>query len=226
MPRKGRRGYPTAILIGLDNKTANIWLVYSESLKQGKTITKSGDDEKSVYKHNEEIVEAIRSLLIEGFNQLIIASTEKYTRKSGFMEYINRSHGWLTKRLAIKELDKKAVTRGDVLQLIKMSLIQESVSEAAGETNELIMERLEKALNGGHTIYTLRELAGILASEKAPDLVLITESFDAANRSSRLYQSTIQKARNLRATVSIVKLDTPAGARLEQLGGFVCVIRR
>ncbi len=226
MPRKGRRGYPAAILIGLDNKTANIWLVYSESLKQGKTITKSGDDEKSVYKHNEDIVEAIRALLTEGFNQLIIASTEKYTRKSGFIEYINRSHGWLTKRLTIKELDKKAVTRGDVLQLIKMNLIQESVSEAAGETNELIMERLEKALNGGHTIYTLRELAGILASEKAPDLVLITESFDAANRSSRLYQSTIQKARNLRATVSIVKLDTPAGARLEQLGGFVCVIRR
>lgn len=226
MPRRGRRGYPTAILIGLDNKTANIWLVYNESLKQGKTITKSGDDEKSVYKHNEEIVEVIRALLTEGFNQLIIASTEKYTRKSGFMEYINRSHGWLTKRLAIKELDKKAVTRGDVLQLIKMNMIQESINEAAGETNELIMERLEKALNGSHMIYTLRELAGILASEKAPDLVLITERFDAANRSSRLYQSTIQKVRNLRATVSIIKLDTPAGVRLEQLGGFVCVIRR
>ncbi|MCX6647925.1 MAG: hypothetical protein NTV61_00830 [Candidatus Bathyarchaeota archaeon] len=226
MPRRGRRGYPAAILIGLDNQTANIWLVYSESLKQGKTITKSGDDEKSVYKHNEEIVEAIRTLLPEGFNQLIIASTEKYTRKSGFIDYINRSHGWLTKRLTIKELDKKAVTRGDVLQLIKMNLIQESVSEAAGETNELIMERLEKAVNGGHTIYTLRELAGVLASEKTPDLVLITENFDAANRSSRLYQSTIQKARNLGATVSIMKPDTAAGARVEQFGGFVGVIRR
>jgi stalled ribosome rescue protein Dom34 len=226
MPRKGRRGYPTAILIGLDNQSANIWLIYSESLKQGKTITKNADDEKSAYKHNEEIIEAIRTLLPEGFNQLIIASTEKYTRKSGFIEYLNRSHGWLTKKLAVKELDKKAVTRTDVLQLVKMNMIQESVNEAAVETNEMIIERLEKALNGGHTIYTLRELAGVLASDKRPNLVLIAESFDAANRSSRLYQSTIQKARNMGATVSIMKPDTAAGARLEQLGGFVCVIRR
>jgi stalled ribosome rescue protein Dom34 len=226
LPKRGRRGYPTAILIGLDNQTANIWLIFSESIKQGKTITKNGDDEKSVYKHNEEIVEAIRALLPEGFNQLIIASTEKYTRKAGFKDYLNRSHGWLTKRLTIKELDMKAVTRTDVLQLIKNNRIQESVSEAAIETNDMIMERLEKALNGGQTIYTLRELAGVLASEKAPELILITEGFDAANRSSRLYQSTIQKARNMRATVSIVKPGTPACARLEQLGGFVCVISR
>jgi len=226
LPKRGRRGYPTAILIGLDNQTANIWLIFSESIKQGKTITKNGDDEKSVYKHNEEVVEAIRALLPEGFNQLIIASTEKYTRKAGFRDYLNRSHGWLTKRLTIKELDMKAVTRTDVLQLIKHNRIQETVSEAAVETNDMIMERLEKALNGGHTIYTLRELAGVLASEKAPELILITEGFDAANRSSRLYQSTIQKARNMRATVSIIKPETPACARLEQLGGFVCVIRR
>jgi stalled ribosome rescue protein Dom34 len=226
MPRRGRRGYPTAILIGLNNQTANIWLIYSESLKQHKTITKNGDDEKSTYKHNEEIVEVLRTLLPEGFNQLIIASAEKYKRKSGLMEYLNRSHGWLTKRLIIKELDEKAMTRMDVVQLIKQNKLQESVNEASGETSNMIMMMLEKALNDGYIIYTLRELAGILASEKTPELVLITESFDVANRSSRLYQSTIQKARNLRATVSIMKLDTPAGARLNQLGGFVCVIRR
>ncbi len=226
MPRRGRRGYPTAILIGLDNRSANIWLVYSESLKQGKTITKGGDDEKSAYKHNEEIIEAIRALLPEGFSQLIIASTEKYTRKSGFIEYLNRSHGWLTKKLTVKELNKKAVTRTDVLQLVDMNMIQESVNEAAVETNEIVMERLEKALNGGHTIYTLRELAGVIASDRAPDLILVAESFDAANRSSRLYQSNIQKARNIGAIVSIVKPGTAASSRLEQLGGFVCVIRR
>ena len=226
MPRRSRRGYPSAILIGLDAQTANIWLVYSEFIKQGKTIAKTGNDEKSAYKHNEEIVEAIRTLLPEGFNQLIIASAEKTRNTSSLMEHLNRSHGWLIKKLTIKELSEKAVTSTDVVQLVKKNRIQESLNEASVETSDLIMERLEKALNDGYTLYTIRELAGILAADKAPERVLITERFDAANRSNRVYQSTIQKSRNMGATVNIVKLDTSASVRLEQLGGFVCVIRR
>ena len=110
-------------------------------------------------------MEAIRTLLPEGFNQLLIASTEKYTRKSGFMEYINRSHSWLTKKLTVKELDKKAVTKMDVLQLVKMNMIQESVAEAAVESNENVMERLEKALNSGDVLFTLEELSYALRDE-------------------------------------------------------------
>lgn len=225
MPKRGRRGYPTAILIGLDNQTANIWLVYSESIKQGKTIQKALED-KTGSKHNEEIVEAIRALLPDGFNQLIIASTEKYTRKSGLIEYIKRSHGWLAKRLTIKELDKKAVTRGEVLQLIKMNLIQESVADAAGETNEKIMERLEKALNTGAVLFTIQELSDAFNREESPEFILVSEKFDVAWRGNRRYQSLVQIAKNMRATFTILKHDAPENARLEQLGGFICVIRR
>ena len=225
MPRRGRRGYPAAILIGLDNKTANIWLVYSESIKQGNTIQKAVDD-KTGSKHNEEIVEAIRALLPDGFNQLIIASIEKYTRKSGLIEYINRSHVWLTKRLTVKELDKKAVMRGDVIQLIKMNLIQESVSEAAGEANEKIMERLEKALNTGAVLFTIQELSDALNREESPEFILVSEKYDVTWRRNRKYQRLVQLAKNMRATFTIVKHDALAYARLEQLGGFVCVIRR
>ena len=226
MPRKGRRGYPTAILIGLDNQSANIWLVYSESLKQGKTITKIGNDEKPAYKHYEEIVEAIRTLLPEGFNQLLIASTEKYTRKSGFIEYINRSHNWLTKKLTVKLLDKKAVTKMDVLQLVKMNIIQESVAEAAIESNENVMERLEKALNSGDVLFTVEELSYALRDEAMPEFILVTEKFDNSWRGNRRYQSMIQRVKNMKATFTIIKHDTPANVRLEQLGGFICVIRR
>ena len=226
MPKKGRRGYPTAILIGLDNQAANIWLVYSESIKKGKKIMKLGNDEKAVYKHYEEIVEDIRTLLLEGFNQLLIASTEKYTRKAGFIEYINRSHGWLNKKLTVKEIDKKAVTRMDVLQLVKMNIIQESVAEASVESNENVMERLEKALNSGDVVFTIEELSYALRDEAVPEFILVTEKFDKSWRGNRRYQSMIQRAKNMRATVTIVKCDVLASARLEQLGGFVSVIRR
>ena len=127
MPKRGRRGYPTAILIGLDQTTANVWLVFSESIKQGKTLTREGNDEKASYRHAEEIVESVRALIPEGFNQLILASPERTRYASEMLEHINRRHGWLTKRLTVKALQGKAVTATDVVQLVKTNRIQESV---------------------------------------------------------------------------------------------------
>jgi stalled ribosome rescue protein Dom34 len=226
MPRRGRRGYPTAILIGLDQTSANIWLVFSESIKQGKKVTREGGDDKTGYRYGEEIVEAVRELIPEGFNQLILASPERTRHASELLEHINRRHGWLAKRLTVKELQGRAVTATDVVQLVKSNRIQESVEQAAGETNERIMDRLEKALNSGDVLFTLQELSGALYAEKSPELILITDKFDAANRGSRKYQSLIQHAKNMRATVTILKPNDPASGRLEQLGGFVCVIRK
>ena len=226
MPRRGRRGYPTAILIGLDPRTANIWLVYSESIKQGKIITKTGDDEKSTYRHNEKIVEAIRSLSPEGFNQIIIASADRTRHASNLREHFTRSHSWLMKRFTVKELPEKALTSTDVIQRVKNHRIQDSLDEAIGETSGKIMERVEKALNSGYVLYTSQELSATLYADKVPELVLITDKFDTANRSNRKFQSIIQKSKNLGATVTIVKINTPAGTRLEQLGGFICVIRQ
>jgi stalled ribosome rescue protein Dom34 len=225
MPRRGRRGYPTAILIGLDVQTANIWLVYSESIKSGKVIQKSTDD-KTGYKHNEEIVEAVKVLLSEGFNQLIIASHDKKRLNINLLEYIKKSHKWLTKRLAIKELEGKAITANDVVQLIKTNQIQKSIAEATKETNEKILEELERALNTGAVLFTIQELSDALNREEVPKFILVSEKYDAAWRGNRRYQSIVQVAKNLRTTFTIVKQDTLANARLEQLGGFVCVIRR
>jgi stalled ribosome rescue protein Dom34 len=225
MSKRGRRGYPTAILIGLDSQTANIWLVYSESIKQGKTISKTGKDMTS-YKHNEQIVEAVRALLPDGFNQIIISSPDRTRLTSNLLEHINKRHNWLIQKVSIKEMQGKAVTATDVVQLVKSNRIQESVAEAAGETNEKIMDRLEKALNGGAVLFTIQELSDALRNEEAPEFILVSEKFDATCRGNRRYQSLIQITKNMRATFTIVNHDTPASARLEQLGGFVCVIRR
>lgn len=225
MSKRGRRGYPTAILIGLDSQTANIWLVYSESIKQGKTISKTGKDITS-YKHNEQIVEAVRELLPDGFNQIIISSPDRTRLTSNLLEHLNKRHNWLNQKVSIKELHGKAVTATDVVQLVKSNRIQESVAEAAEETNEKIMGMLEKALNDGAVLFTIQELSDALRNEESPEFILVSEKFDAVYRGNRRYQSLIQRTKNMRATFTIVNHDAPASARLEQFGGFVCVIRR
>jgi stalled ribosome rescue protein Dom34 len=130
------------------------------------------------------------------------------------------------KRFTVKELPEKALTSTDVIQRVKNHRIQDSLDEAIGETSGKIMERVEKALNSGYVLYTSQELSATLYADKVPELVLITDKFDTANRSNRKFQSIIQKSKNLGATVTIVKINTPAGTRLEQLGGFICVIRQ
>ncbi len=221
MPKRGRRGYPTAILIGIDRNAANIWLIYSESIKQGKAILRSMDN-KTNYKYNEEIIQAVRTLLTEGFNQLIIASNER----SDLISHINRSHSWLTKRVTVRELQEKAVTSADVIQLVRDNKIQESVEEGAIAVNRKIIDEVEKALNVGAVLFTVQELGEAMYAERMPALILSSERFDAAWRGDRKYQSLIQRAKNMRATFTILKQGSPGYDRIEQLGGFVCVIRR
>ena len=225
MSRRGRRGYPTAILIGLDNNTANFWLVFSESIKQGKTISCENVDDKGDYKFSEEIVEAVRALIPDGFNQLIIASPGKTHYAFELLEHINRRQGWLTRRLTVKELQGRAASANDVIQLVKNNRIQESVEEAAGETNERIIERLEKALNGGDVLFTVQEISEAMYAEKNPEFIIVTEKFDSTNRGNRKYQSLIQRAKNMGATITILRQRESTSKRIEQLGGFVCVIR-
>ena len=117
MPRRGRRGYPTAILIGLDLRAAYFWTIYSESAKFYKIFQRSFDDEKSLYRFHEEIVETIRALLHEGFTGIIVTSEERKPYSKRFLDHISKRHRWLENRVTVKVLTGKATTAAEVTQL-------------------------------------------------------------------------------------------------------------
>jgi stalled ribosome rescue protein Dom34 len=220
MPRRGRRGYPTAILVGLNKEATNIWLVYSESIKQGVNILRQEDD-KTSYKYNEEIIRSIKKLLIDGFNQLLIVSP----KKTGLLDHINKSHGWLTKKLTVREIQGRASKVSDVINLAKNNIIQDAVNQVAVEVDARIIEQLEKALNNDSVIFTVKELLDIIRTERTPKFIVASERFDAEWRENRRYQSLIQKAKNAGAIFTILKRNSLGYVRVEQLGGFVCIIR-
>jgi stalled ribosome rescue protein Dom34 len=224
MPRRGRRGYPTAILIGLDNHAAYFWTLYSESVKSYKIIQIDVDADKSTYRFHEEIVEIIRSLLHEGFTGIILTCEERTPYSKRFLDHVSKHHKWLGERAAIKVLTGKATRVGEVTQLIKANRLQETITNAVEETGIKLLEQLEKAIEEGCIFYTIDELNYAINSNRKPITIMITEEFNQRNQTSRRYQSAIQISKNLGATVAILNSTNPVSSRLKQLGGFVCVI--
>jgi len=224
MPRRGRRGYPTAILIGLDEKAAHFWIIYSESVKPSKIIIRGGEDEKSAYKFHEDIVQSIRDLLPEGFNGIIVTSEERTQHTSRLMDHITKHHRWLRDKVTIRQLTGRAGTTSEVIQLIKANKLQETIQNVTEEAGGKLLNFLDQALKEDNVLYTVEELSAALNADRKPIAVLISEEFDIRNRKSRRFQSLIQIARNLGASVTILKPTNPAWPRLSQLGGFACVI--
>jgi stalled ribosome rescue protein Dom34 len=224
MPRRGRRGYPTAILIGLDLRAAYFWTIYSESVKFYKIFQRSFDDEKSLYRFHEEIVETIRAILHEGFTGIIVTSEERKPYSKRFLDHISKRHRWLENRVTVKVLTGKATTAGEVTLLIKANQLQETVANATEETSVKLLEQLEKALDEGNILYTIDELNYAINSNRKPVIIMLTEEFNRRNQTSRRFQSAIQVSKNIGATVVVLKTTNPVSPRLKQLGGFACVI--
>jgi stalled ribosome rescue protein Dom34 len=224
MTRRGRRGYPTAILIGLDEKAAHFWTIYSESVKPSKKIIRDGEDEKTTYKFHEAIVQSIKDLLPDGFNGLIVTSEERTHHTPRLLDHITKRHRWLRDRVTIKQITGKAGTISEVIQLIKANKLQETVQDATEEAGVKILNLLEKALKDDNVLYTIEELSVALNADRKLIAIFITEEFDRRNRRNRRYLSLTQITRNIGASVIILKLTNPASPRLSQLGGFACVI--
>ncbi len=226
MPRRGRRGYPAAILIGIDDEAAHIWLVYSESVKPGKNIGKGGDGEKADYRFREEVIETIRALLPEGFNSVIVASEDKARLASLFAEHVTKHHRWLKEKTTLRTLTGKVGTSNDVIQLIKANKLQDTVKAATEETGSMIAKQLERDLELGEVLYTIDEDGDALERGLKPSKLIMTEKFYGSNQWRNRFQRIVQVSKNLGATVTIMDATNPGASRLTQLGGFVCVIRR
>ena len=85
--RRGRRGYPTAVMVSIQGLEAAIWNIYSESVKLG-----GKNDEESPYELYESIVDALRPKIKQGVKTVLVASIDDKDY-IGFMYHVERHHG-------------------------------------------------------------------------------------------------------------------------------------
>ncbi|MGA2387046.1 MAG: hypothetical protein ABSG33_11000, partial [Candidatus Bathyarchaeia archaeon] len=89
-PKTYRRGYPVAVLVGIEGDRAVLWQIFSQVAKHQQTVSLDGNrsDPKALYNFHESVMNALRSTLKEGVRSVIIASPAKTAYAQEFCSHL------------------------------------------------------------------------------------------------------------------------------------------
>lgn len=230
-----RRGYPVALIVGLEEDRAVSWQVFSHVVKKHYTLKLVGrrSDERARYNFHESIINALRPVLKEGVKSVVLVAPSKTDYVAGFLGHVRKHHPYLvfSKRLnraAFAELIGSADTQDKVNQLLKTNAFQKLISETTSEEADQVVTALEECLSSDYAVvkYSLKEIEDTVygpntRSNSNVEYLVLTDKLlaDTANK-NRLHR-LLQIARNKKMKTRIVNAETSAGIRIGQLGGIV-----
>jgi stalled ribosome rescue protein Dom34 len=232
-----KRGYPVAILIGIENDHAALWQVFSQVAKHQQTIPLNGDrkDSKAVYNFHESIINALRPTLKEGVRSIIIASPSKTNYAQDFLNHIRAHHTWLIQgpnKATFSPITGSASTPPQVAALTKTALFKQLINETTAEETENLLEILEKRLNetDNLVLFSLEEAENLILGKQAtgkpkPEYLLLTDNYLSRSRQKNRVHRLLQIATNRKVKTRIINAESTAGIRLTQLGGLVCLAK-
>ena len=234
-----KRGYPVAILAGLEETHALLWKVFSKVVKPEKTLTINGtrNNPKALYNFHESIINALRPTLKEGVRSIILASPAKTNYAQEFTNHIRHHHTWLIQspnKAAFSEITGSANTPSQVAALTRTKAFRQLICETTSEETESLIEILEKRLSISNknnlVLFSLEEAEAVIlyqqnATRPKPEYLLLTDRYLSGNRQKNRLYRLMQIAQNRKVKTRIVHAESPAGLRLTQLGGIVCIAK-
>jgi len=236
--RRGyRRGYPVAILGGLEDDRAVLWKVFSNVVKPEKTVWLDGtrNDLKAVYNFHESIVNVLRPTLKEGVRSIILASPARTNYAQRFIDHIHRHHAWLVQgpnKATFSEITGSADTLPAVAALTRTPTFRRLISETTSEETEDLVDMLEKHLNSSNqdkvALYSLMEIEDLILGPQKPsrftaEYLMLTDEYLSNSPEKNRIHRLMQIATNTNVKTRIVDAESTAGLRLNQLGGMVCL---
>lgn len=234
-----KRGYAVAILAGLEKTHAALWKVFSKVVKPEKTLTIVGtrNNPKALYNFHESIINALRPTLKEGVRSIILVSPARTNYAQEFIDHVREHHTWLiqgTNKAAFSEITGSASTLSQVAALTRTKAFRQLICETTAEETENLIEILEKRLNASEknnlVLFSLEEAEALIlnqhkTSRPKPEYLLLTDKYLADNRKKNRLHRLMQIATNRKVKTRIVNAESPAGVRLTQLGGIVCIAK-
>ena len=237
-PKAYRRGYPVAVLVGMEQNHAALWQVFSQVAKQQQTIPLNGgrSDPKAVYSFHESIINALRPTLKEGVRSTIIASPARTSYAQEFLNHIKAHHTWLIQgvnKAAFSTIIGSASTPQQVASLTKTTIFKELISETTAQETENLLEILEIRLNAADNLvlFSLQEAENFILYPQAegkpkPEYLMLTDEYLSKSRQKHRVQRLMQVAANKGVKTRVINAESTAGNRLTQLGGIVCLAKR
>jgi len=229
--RRYRRGYPLAVLVGLEERRAVLWRVFSEVVKLDDTVERGGE----LYDFHESIVNALRPALKEGIRSIVIAAPPKTDYAGSFLDHVRKHHAWLVREgpnaATFGELIGSACQPHEVHELVRTKAFREMIGETRSRDADNIAAVLEKGLgsedSGMAVSYSLEQVEDLVYGRERydnlrPEHIVLTNKYlvDVKNRGRILRLLQISKNNGIKTT--IVSAESSAGVRLSQLGGLVC----
>ena len=241
MKHKGkyRRGYPVAILAGVEEDRAVLWKVFSNVVKPEKTLWLDGtrDDSRALYCFHESIVNALRPTLKEGVRSIVLVSPVRTSYAQQFIDHIHSHHAWLVQgpnRATFSQATGSAGTLSEVASLVRTPAFKRLIRETTSGEAENLIDLLEKHLNssdrGTVVLYSFAEIENLILApqktEKAvPEYLLLTDDYLSDFRNKNRMHRLMQVATNRNIKTRIVDKESNAGQRLTQLGGMIYFAR-
>jgi stalled ribosome rescue protein Dom34 len=236
-PKAYRRGYPVAVLAGIESDHAVLWQVFSQVAKHQQTIHLNGNrnDPKAVYNFHESIMNALRPTLKEGVRSIVIASPARTSYAQEFQNHIKIHQTWLFQgpnKAMFSTITGSASTPPEVAALTKTAAFKQLISETTAQETENLLEILEKRLSEADNLvlFSLEEaenliLATQVAGKPKPEYLLLTDNYLSRNRRKNRVQRLLQIAKNKGVKTRVINAESTAGKRLTQLGGLVCLAK-
>jgi stalled ribosome rescue protein Dom34 len=235
--KRYKRGYPVAILVGLEEDTAALWKIFSNVAKHEKTLHINGtrSNPKDLYNFHESIINALRPTLKEGVRSIILASPARTNNHQELINHVCEHHKWLTQgpnKAAFSKITGSAGTPSEVAALTRTPIFRQLICETAEEETENLIEILEKRINASDNnnlvLFLLEEAENLILKRQKPgrpkpEYLMLTDRYLADNREKSRLQRLMQIATNKNVKTRIVNAESPAGKRLTQLGGFICL---
>lgn len=237
-PKSGyKRGYPVAVLIGIEDDRAVIWNVFSNVVKPEKTLWLDGnrEDPRALYNFHESIINASRPKLKEGVRSIVLASPPRTNHAQQFITHVREHHTWLTQgpnKAAFSETTASAGTLSEVAALTRTPHFRRLISDTTSEETEHLVTMLEKRLNASSEntvpLYSLEETEDLVFNawrpgRPKPEYLMLTDKYLQNSREKSRINRLLQIASNKNVKTRIVEAESPAGKRLTQLGGLVCL---
>ena len=236
-PKNYKRGYPVAVLVGIEQGHAALWHIFSQVAKQQQSIPLNSDrkDQKAIYNFHETIINALRPILKEGVRSIIVASPPRTSYAVEFLFHVKSHHAWLLQganKACISQITGSASSPSQVAALSKTLTFKELIQENAAEETENLLEILEKRLNktDNLVLFSLQEAESLilnpqLPGKPQPEYLMLTNVFLAGTRQKNRVNRLMMIAAKNGVKTRVIDAESTAGKRLTQLGGIVCLAK-
>ena len=232
--RRYRRGYPLAVLLGLEARRAVLWRVFTEVVKLD-TIVHRGLE---LYDFHESIVNALRPALKEGIRSIIVVSPARTDYTKSFLDHVRRHHVWLVRGgpsvATFGEMIGAAGQPHEVHELVRTKAFREMIGETTSRDADNITEVLEKGLGSEQgtiaVLYSLEQIERLVSSQKTydnltPEHIILTDKYLTDSKNKARIMRLLQISKNNGIKTTVIGGETKAGLRLSQLGGLACFAR-